>query len=258
LLVRAAAIALHDRDVAKRSAEELRAFIDATFPDGATEVSCAMPLVSVGRPSDEIIKAAGRRKADLIVMGTHGLTGADRVLMGSTTLAVLQRTAVPVLAVPRSAVTPAAVATDWPGSNILVPVELDDASGSDLDVAVELARWWHTSLLLVHVIDDIDAAAWAASDLAAHDRIRVCQAQRRINELAVASRRRVPTRARVVCGRPPDEIAAVAAAEGSGLVVTALRDRRGWLGSKRGGVSYQVLSHAVTPVLARPPQWRPR
>jgi len=258
LLVAAAAVALHDRDIAKRSAEELRAFVDATVPAEATEALRAMSVVSVGRPSDEIIKVARHRRSDLIVIGTHGLTGAGRMLMGSTTVGILQRTAVPVLAVPPSTAADAAVAAGWPGSTIVAAVELDDAAASDVDVAMDLARYWHTSLLLVHVISDIHGPAWVTGDLAAHDRIRVCLAQQRINELAVAARRRVPTRARVICGRPSDEIAALAAAEGSGLVITALRDRRGWFGSKRGAVAYQVLSHAVTPVLAHPSQWRPR
>src|SRR5262249_39205378 len=109
-----------------------------------------------------------------------------------------------------------------------------------------------------HVITDIDAPAWVKVDLSAHDRIRVSQAQRRINELALNARRRVPTEARVICGRPADEIAALAAGEGTDLVIIAVGDRRGWFGSKRGAVSYHVLSHAVTPVLAHPPRWRLR
>ena len=55
-----------------------------------------------------------------------------------------------------------------------------------------------------------------------------------------------------------DEIAALAAAERTRLLVTALRDRRGWFGARRGSVSCHVLSHAVAPVLACPPEWRAR
>jgi hypothetical protein len=40
--------------------------------------------------------------------------------------------------------------------------------------------------------------------------------------------------------------------------MTALRDRRGWFGARRGAVSNHVLSHAVTPVLAIPQKWRLR
>ena len=246
LLVTAAAVALDDRDLVKRSADELRAFVDATLGANATDPARFKSLVSVGPPADEIIRTAMRQQSDLIVMGTHGLTGVDRVLIGSTTLAVLRRTRVPVLAVPRQPRN--AVPRLWPGRNILAAIDLDQGATGDVAVAAELARWWETSVLLVHAI----------GDLSADDRTRICRAQRRIDELTVAARRRVPARARVICGPAPDGIAALAAAEGSGLVITALRDRRGWFGPKRGALSYQVLSHAVTPVLARPPQWRPR
>jgi nucleotide-binding universal stress UspA family protein len=61
----------------------------------------------------------------------------------------------------------------------------------------------------------------------------------------------------VGCGRIADEIAALVAGERIELLITALRDRRGWFGARRGSVSYHVLTHAVSPVLAHPRQWSP-
>ena len=52
-----------------------------------------------GVPSEEILRAARRRHADLIVIGTHGRTGLGRVFMGSVAERVLQRATVPVLTV---------------------------------------------------------------------------------------------------------------------------------------------------------------
>jgi universal stress protein A len=105
LLVAAASAALHDRRFAKRSASELKAFIDATVPASARNRLHLTSHVSIGTPSDRILKAASGRRTDLIVLGTHGLTGAARLLMGSTTSSVLQRARVPVLAIPRRCVT---------------------------------------------------------------------------------------------------------------------------------------------------------
>jgi len=42
------------------------------------------------------------------------------------------------------------------------------------------------------------------------------------------------------------------------LLITAMHDRRNWFGAKRGSISFHVVLHAVTPVLAYPPEWRPR
>lgn len=53
-----------------------------------------------GVPHEEIIDAARDYEADLVVMGTHGRTGFDRIASaGSTTERVIRITRVPVLVV---------------------------------------------------------------------------------------------------------------------------------------------------------------
>ncbi len=56
-------------------------------------------IVSPGIPYDEIIKHAGNEGADLIVMGTHGRTGLDHVLFGSTAEKVVRKSPVPVMTI---------------------------------------------------------------------------------------------------------------------------------------------------------------
>ena len=102
LLVASAAAALHDRQLTKQSARELDDFVNATIAPTVRRQLRVMSSVSTGDPSHQIVKAANSHRTDLIVLGTHGLTGAARVFMGSTTLGVLQRATVPVLAIPRS------------------------------------------------------------------------------------------------------------------------------------------------------------
>jgi universal stress protein A len=258
LLVAAAAAALHDRRVAQRSAKELRTFIDATLQPDASKRLRLKTQVSVGSPADEILKAADHG-ADLIVMGTHGLTGVNRLLMGSTTLSVLQRTTIPVLAVPwADGARNPGPSPSWPGERIAAALELGgSAAGADVDVAARIAKWFGSSLLLLHVVGDIAAPEWLGGDLSAADGIRVAHAQQQVNALATRALRTVRAEGRVSCGRVADEIAALVAAEHIELLITALRDRRGWFGARRGSVSYHVLSHAVSPVLAYPRQWPP-
>ena len=90
LLIAAAGAALHDRHLARRSAQELQEFVDATLASSVRNRLRVKSHVSIGDPAAQIVKAAARDRTDLIVLGTHGLTGADRLLMGSTTLSVLQ------------------------------------------------------------------------------------------------------------------------------------------------------------------------
>ncbi len=64
-------------------------------------------VVPDGAVARAILEAAERFGADLIVMGTHGRTGLQRVLLGSVAEAVLRRSPVPVVIVPAHAQRPA-------------------------------------------------------------------------------------------------------------------------------------------------------
>ena len=55
-----------------------------------------------GRVADTIVQQARRLRADLIVMGTHGRRGVNRVLLGSDAELVVRYSRVPVLLVPAS------------------------------------------------------------------------------------------------------------------------------------------------------------
>ena len=54
-----------------------------------------------GAPAEEILRAGRRWHPDVIVIGTHGRTGLDRIFMGSVAERVLQRASCPVLTVRR-------------------------------------------------------------------------------------------------------------------------------------------------------------
>ena len=54
---------------------------------------------NVGVPFEEIVKIAGEERADMIVMGTHGRSGLNRVLLGSVAERVIRLAPCPVLTV---------------------------------------------------------------------------------------------------------------------------------------------------------------
>lgn len=56
-------------------------------------------VILPGIPYDEVIKKAASEAADLIVMGTHGRTGLDHVLFGSTAEKVVRKSPVPVMTI---------------------------------------------------------------------------------------------------------------------------------------------------------------
>jgi nucleotide-binding universal stress UspA family protein len=85
-----------------RDAEER---LKRSVPPDAENVSID---VRSGNPTAQILDVALERRADLIVMGTHGRTGVAHVLMGSVAERVLRRAPCPVLTLRQTAVSEAA------------------------------------------------------------------------------------------------------------------------------------------------------
>jgi nucleotide-binding universal stress UspA family protein len=74
--------------------DRLRQIANRYFGDRRCET-----LVVQGEPPAAIIRAAEDFEADLIVMATHGHTGLNRALLGSTTERVVRESPIPVLTV---------------------------------------------------------------------------------------------------------------------------------------------------------------
>ncbi|MCL6500016.1 MAG: universal stress protein [Firmicutes bacterium] len=80
--------------------ENLRMQIRSRLVELELPVRFRVEVVPDGPVAQAIVDAAERFGADLIVMGTHGRTGLQRVLLGSVAEGVLRRSPVPVVVVP--------------------------------------------------------------------------------------------------------------------------------------------------------------
>ena len=85
------------QDHYEASLTQLRDSMPDSF-QGAWEVE-----VAAGSAAETIVRVAQERDADLIVMGTHGRTGLQHVLLGSVTEKVVRLAPCPVLTVRYSA-----------------------------------------------------------------------------------------------------------------------------------------------------------
>jgi nucleotide-binding universal stress UspA family protein len=56
--------------------------------------------IAEGRPSAEIVEYAATHDCDVVVMGTHGRGGIDRLLLGSVAEEVIRASRIPVVTVP--------------------------------------------------------------------------------------------------------------------------------------------------------------
>jgi len=79
----------------KDSRVALEAIVKRLNPKRTVSIETA-----TGSPASEILRIAARKRADLILLGTHGRGAFSRALLGSVADKVLHASPIPVLAVP--------------------------------------------------------------------------------------------------------------------------------------------------------------
>lgn len=75
------------KELQRCCAEDMRGYKDIEY------------IVLKGVPSEEIIRFTEENQIDLVVMGTHGRKGLDRVFFGNTAEKVVKRASCPVMTV---------------------------------------------------------------------------------------------------------------------------------------------------------------
>lgn len=101
--------------------------------------------IQTGRAVYTILEEAGNRDADLVVVGAKGRTGLKKILFGSTTAEVIQRSKVPVLVLPQEA--------EYDGFNkITFATDYKDGDLKALQFVVELAKLFNSKLIIYHSI----------------------------------------------------------------------------------------------------------
>ena len=95
----AAALPYPDVEVRKEWEGAARAKLDREVKAAEKRGVATTSEIRWGRPSDTIVETAARQKATLIVLGTHGRSALEKLLLGSTAERVLRISQVPVLTV---------------------------------------------------------------------------------------------------------------------------------------------------------------
>jgi nucleotide-binding universal stress UspA family protein len=83
--------------VARFAGEELHRFVDTQLPASATVLE---RRVRTGYPREEILAEINDAPTDLVLLGTHGRSGLERLLIGSVAADVLREAPCSVLVVP--------------------------------------------------------------------------------------------------------------------------------------------------------------
>jgi nucleotide-binding universal stress UspA family protein len=207
----------------------------------------ASATLTIGTPSEEIIRVADAEAADLIVLGSQGRTALEHVLLGSTAERVVKGAACPVLTVRAdgSRSIPPAI------RHLIVPTDFSRGSADALEAAIVVAHMFKASITLVHVLEwSWLRLHYTIAELADEERIRR-ELQARLEPYAEAIRSQELTADIVTVGGggPADFIVDTAASRNADLIVMGTHGRRGIQRALIGSVAEGVLRRASCPVL---------
>jgi nucleotide-binding universal stress UspA family protein len=240
--------ALYALDAVTRRAllEELDRLVEPARTAGvAVEVR-----VREGHAVREILREAEATPTDLIVMGTHGRGGFERLVLGSVTEKVLRRATCPVWTVPPRERVPSA-----PEGlrTILCATDFSEPAARAVEYACSLAARTRSRLILVHAIDwpfgELPAGV-PASALAALRQSLEANARERLGQAAPGEAGPGSRLDRLVTsGKPAHDIVRLATEHAVDLIVLGVRGRGAIDLALLGSTTHYVIREAPCSVL---------
>jgi nucleotide-binding universal stress UspA family protein len=209
-------------------------------------------LVDFGITHERIVRVARRRRAGVIVMGTHGRTGLTRAVLGSVAARVIATAECPVLTVHAHARRPG----DGRIRRVVHASDFSPASRAAFSEAVRIAKARRATLVVVHALSPlipllmgegtyISAQTWNRLEESA-----ISAARKRLHHLRERARRaRVRATTLLIEGTPAEAIARAAKRQKADLLVLGTHGRSGLARFVIGSVAARVIATAPCAVL---------
>jgi nucleotide-binding universal stress UspA family protein len=213
------------------------------------------PLITVGKPADEISRAVEEKDIDLVIAATRGRAGLKRIILGSVTERLMRTLTCPLLVVnsPEHKFVNAAD-QEIRIKKILVGCDFSPDSGQALNHALSLAQEFQAELHLAHVVEPPTQPGSYKEDTPVSEEIQ----QDYRDLLTRKLKEMVPAEARLWCtpqtglleGRPYEEIVAYAGSKNIDMIVLGVRGHGLVKTLFLGSTTDRVVRGAPCPVLS--------
>jgi nucleotide-binding universal stress UspA family protein len=216
------------------------------------QVSMDFRIEEAAYTHEAIVAQIGATHADLLVLGTHGRSGFQRLFLGSVTEKVIRKAPCPTLVVPpRIADVPAGSPIQF--RRIVCPVDFSVSSLEALAYAINLAQEADAQLTLLHVVEllpVLSEAPMPPSDLSHIREETAADARRKLQSLIPDSAHTYCTvETAVVEGRAYREILHQATQRQADLIVMGVHGRRALDQLVFGSTTHHVIRASACPVL---------
>jgi len=208
--------------------------------------------VRIGKAAPHILEAARDHDCALIVMSTHGRSGAGKFFFGATAERVLRETTLPVLLAPKD---PGALPFEElarQASPMLVPVDFSAATAHQVAMAGRIAGLLHLRVMIGHVVERVDGPEpfpLNEGDLLSERYRHAC---RGLQSIAVGVPIPVAPEILITSGVPAEEIARWVREKDVGLLLMALHSGGGGI-PRMGSATYRAIALSRMLTLALPP-----
>lgn len=225
--------------------ERLNVFVEAFRAQGVKISTVALE----GAPVPVLLSFIEEEGVDLLVLGTHGRSGFERLVLGSVTEKLLRKAPCPVLTIPASIAGGEPVPAF---SRVLCAVDHVAPHDATIATALWLARQHHGQVTLMHVVEPLLPAPGLGGDFDSTPYTdRVAEDWLSALRGCVDPQTRVACQVteRVVVGKPSRLIIESATQLGADVVVMGVHGRGAldlWL---LGSTTHAVVRHAHCPVL---------
>ena len=206
--------------------------------------------IETGIPSQAVQTVAEGIRADLLVVGTHGRTGLDHVLIGSTAERVVRMAPCPVLAVKAGKNGATGAAATSAIKRIVVPIDLSTCSLDALEYAVQFAKPLGATITILHAMEPVAYGLDFSLSHAKEWKEHRDYLEKRLSILsACLTAHGIQADHVLKPGLPADSIASYVTQQGFDLMIMGTHGRRGISHVLVGSIAGAMLRHAPCPVL---------